>query len=107
MNCFTFSAKIEARGEEYKVKTRSIAFIGSTETKSDVRVHSQNNSTYKKLDELTFEDLYIETPEQEFPYIKEASRQGIIWLRDKGDGIKTHLLMTIKNEGRHHPRPIH
>jgi hypothetical protein len=37
--------------------------------------------TYKTLDEMGFDDLYVEVHEQEFPYTKAAIADSLRWLR--------------------------
>lgn len=87
------------------MKARSIA-LSPTHIQKDGHTRTRN-SNYRTLEELTFEDLYIEIPEQEFPYIKAASQHGLVWLRDKGGDLAMSALIFIKNTDRHHPRPVH
>lgn len=47
------------------------------------RTQDETRNTYKTLEELSFADLYIEVPEQDFSNIKAATEQSIKWLKTK------------------------
>jgi hypothetical protein len=54
----------------------------TSKTKTNLQTaQPQAMPTYKTLDEMGFDDLYVEVREQEFPYAKEAIAKGVHWLR--------------------------
>ena len=60
-----------------------------------------NISRYKKLDELSFEDLCVEVPEQTYPTLRDALRS--LWARaHRKNSVRYNASQTQKHKGRTH-----